>query len=128
MLKKFTIALILFSMTLHCAYRIGLVTYLYQERHVIAQSLGFIEEVPIAVCGQKANNTRSLIIHEKTDQQNPIPVQLALTREIVLFFDSGNRILNPSIGSSPVKFIGNTRYQPFAHQDIALAIFQPPKI
>lgn len=37
-------------MTLHCASRLGVVSYLYENRLEIAYQIGLIAEIPIAMC------------------------------------------------------------------------------
>lgn len=76
---------ILCSMMLHCASRVGFLSYLYQQREQIAYSLGLIAEVPIAMCSGDYNSNVNLVItvsHDYSAAQPTLPVAL----EIKLFF------------------------------------------
>jgi len=85
-IRKGMVLIILCSMMLHCASRIGFVSYLYQQRQEISYSLGLITEIPIALCSSDYDFNDDLVIrssHEATGGQT-LPVAL----EIKLFFSA----------------------------------------
>lgn len=86
-MRKVVIFVILGSMVLHCASRVGLLSYLYQNRNEIAYMLGFADEMPIAMCNSSYDFDKGLTIqsadHDETNQRT-FPVAF----EIKLFFDS----------------------------------------
>ena len=71
-------------MTIHCAGRLGVLTWLYEQRHVIAFELGLIKEKPIAECGSAYLQDGLVIVQQDNSHASPSPVFSA--REIVLFF------------------------------------------
>lgn len=87
MMRKVVIFVILGSMILHCASRVGLLSYLYQNRNEIAYTLGLTDELPIAMCNSDYDFDKGLTIqsadHDETSQRT-FPVAF----EIKLFFDS----------------------------------------
>jgi hypothetical protein len=86
-MRKVVIFIILGSMILHCASRVGLLSYLYQNRNEIAFTLGLTDEIPIAMCNSDYDFDKGLTIqsadHDETSQRT-FPVAF----EIKLFFDS----------------------------------------
>lgn len=86
-MRKVVIFVILGSMILHCASRVGLLSYLYQNRNEIAFVLGLTDEIPIAMCNSSYDFDKGLTIqsadHDETSQRT-FPVAF----EIKLFFDS----------------------------------------
>lgn len=84
MVKRLIIALILFSMVLHSASRLGLVSYLYQQRHEIAYTLGLVSEVPIAMCNSDYGLNDNLVIQEHKTTDNNLPPTIAHAPEIHL--------------------------------------------
>jgi hypothetical protein len=84
MIKKSLVSIILFSMVLHCASRLGVISYLYQERHTIAHSVGLIVEVPIAMCNSDFDFGKGLTF-VNIDQDQQLPTTLSMAHEINLF-------------------------------------------
>lgn len=71
---------------LHCTSRLGILSYLYQNRHHIAVAIGLIEEIPIATCSHEYHFSKNLIIqHASEETQERIPENLSPAMEIVLF-------------------------------------------
>jgi hypothetical protein len=89
-MKRAAVLLILFSMMLHCSLRLGLGTWLYQNRHAIAYAFGFIEERPITVCSHEHDLDRKVEINVSHDEGDKIPVSTLQVREINLFLESGS--------------------------------------
>lgn len=86
-MKRAVICVILCSMMLHCASRVGFLSYLYQHRHEIAFSLGLINEVPIATCSSDYDFGDGLVVRSVTEDgasQRTLPIAI----EINLFFVS----------------------------------------
>jgi len=84
-LRKGIVLVILCSMMLHCASRVGFLSYLHQQRQEIAYSLGLISEMPIAICSSDYDFNSGLVIHASGDESTAgqtLPVAL----EIKLFF------------------------------------------
>lgn len=79
--------LILVSMTLHCASRLGLLSYLYQNRHEVAFTLGLIKEVPIAVCSSDYDGDKTLVITAQDDIDKNLPGTISQAQEINLYFE-----------------------------------------
>lgn len=86
MIRKTFILVILCSMMLHCASRVGFLSYLYGQRHEIAHMLGLIAEVPIAVCSSEYdfNDGLTILSTDNDEDSQTLPVAL----EIKLFFVS----------------------------------------
>lgn len=78
---------ILVSMTLHCASRLGLLSYLYQNRHSVAFTIGLIKEVPIAVCSSDYDGDKTLIITAQEDTDKSLPATFSQAQEINLYFE-----------------------------------------
>jgi hypothetical protein len=73
-------------MTLHCAGRLGILSWLYEQRQVIAFELGLIHEKPIAECGS-AYLDDGLVIVQQDDDSSARPSAIFSAKEINLFFD-----------------------------------------
>lgn len=87
-MKRTLIYLVLTSMILHCSARLGLVSYIYENRHVIAFQLGLIDEIPIALCGSSYEFDQGLHIQVPHESDKSLPVSLPQAREINLFIES----------------------------------------
>jgi hypothetical protein len=74
-------------MILHCASRVGFLSYLYQNRNEIAYTLGLTDELPIAMCNSDYDFDKGLTIqsvdHDETSQRT-----FPTASEIKLFFDA----------------------------------------
>ena len=86
MIKRGLVAIILFSMMLHCATRMGFLSYLYQQRHQIAYSLGVIAEMPIAMCSHQYELNKGLTIETGSQENSDLPLTVFQTHDITLFF------------------------------------------
>ncbi|AYB29130.1 hypothetical protein D4L85_00380 [Chryseolinea soli] len=87
MMRRAVILVILCSMMLHCASRVGFLSYLYSQRHEIAYRLGLIAEIPIALCSSDYDFNDGLTVHSNDEDgasQRTLPIAL----EIKLFFVS----------------------------------------
>lgn len=87
MFRKLLVFTILFSMTLHCASRLGLLDKLHEHRHYIAYSIGLIEEVPIAMCNNDYDFSKGLKI-ETQNEDSSMPSGISQAQEINLFFST----------------------------------------
>jgi hypothetical protein len=112
-------------MTLHCASRLGVLSYLYEKRHSVAFTIGLISEVPIAMCNNDYDFNEGLVIQEDTERDSTLPPIAFHTQEIHLFCNDftdlsadANRFALQIDNSSVV--IDHTYNTP------ALSIFHPP--
>lgn len=88
-MKRITIYLLLLCMTLQCASRIGVLSYVYQQRHALAYQIGILAEIPIAMCNSDFDFDQGLHIEEQKDASTTLPVSSLLqAREINLFIES----------------------------------------
>jgi hypothetical protein len=124
-MKRAVCIIILMSMVLHCASRLGVLSFLYGKRHNIAFSVGLIAEIPIALCdGDYFSKQAPLIIvdHDTTDKQ--LPVQFAHAKEIILFVQE---LVNASIShSSEINPRHSTDILEVDYNPPLLSIFHPP--
>lgn len=125
MIKRTLALTILISMVLHCACRLGFISYLYENRHQIASSIGLVVEIQIASCSSDYDADESLHVkHTESDKNAPLNFRLA--HEINLFVQhhvafSGE--LNGTMATSSVCPYSTSHYLS-PHLDI----FQPPRI
>ena len=94
-MKRAVVFLILLSMVLHCGIRLGLVTWLYQNRQSIAYTFGFIEERQITMCSHEDDLDRAVEIKVSQDESDKIPVSVFQAREINLFLETDFIHSNP---------------------------------
>lgn len=84
MIRKSLSIVILVSMTLHCAARLGTLSFLYEQRHHIGYTVGLIAEIPIAMCTSDYDFDGSLKI-ETSDSAEDAPAHFIQAQEIGLF-------------------------------------------
>ncbi|MFN7259043.1 MAG: hypothetical protein ACK5TU_04000 [Cyclobacteriaceae bacterium] len=125
MFKRLLVYLILTSMILHCAGRLGLLDSLYQQRHRIAYNLGLIAEIPIAICSGDYDFDDKLKFQSGDADETEIPISYQL-RDITLFLVNDDLNLNYElyILSTAV----NVQHKVNPYLSPTRAIFQPPKI
>jgi hypothetical protein len=85
MSKRLGIYLVLFSMTLHCACRLGFIDYIYNNRNEIGYALGLVSELRITVCSNNYNSGKNLRI-VVGDSSSSTPNTVFKTEHINLFF------------------------------------------
>lgn len=123
MVKRIVCVIILSSMALHCAARLGLLDYLYSKRSTIAFSLGLTAERVIASCGLGHYQQESLTMADEGDHPgNPIGSQAI---EIQVFFQSVICVLPsnfPSFMSNQFQIHSEGR-----PSDYGRSLFHPPK-
>jgi hypothetical protein len=107
-MRRIISLVILCSMMLHCASRLGILSYLYQERHSIAHAVGLIQEIPIALCSSDYDFNQGLSIQDHDDSET-LPVTFGHAHEITLF--------------APHNDFDNTRR---SHHYLAGTLNQPP--
>lgn len=116
--------LILGSMVLHCAGRLGLLSRLYENRHRIAYTIGLITEVPIAMCSSGYDFDGGLTILEDNSAEQPSQQHLFVqAQEIILFMPPA--ATQPSRSEIPFA----TAVTPYSGQPYHTAnadIFHPP--
>jgi hypothetical protein len=78
--------------------RIGILSYLYQQRFEVAYYFNLIKEVPMALCGSdyKTPHEDLVILDQQEDGQ--IPASLTSSEEIILFFQ-GSSFYSPQVFS-----------------------------
>lgn len=123
MFKKGMVMLILTCMMLHCASRVGFLSYLYQQRHEIALALGLIAEVPIAMCSSDYDFNDDLSVHV-SDNDEAARHTLPVAFEINLFCIA---VAMPDLaakeaGNTP----GTSRYWSSPLAGCLRSIFHPP--
>jgi hypothetical protein len=113
-------------MITHCAGELGLLSYLYQQRHKIETVLGWIDEKPIAVCSNGFTPDANLVV-QTDDSDQSIPPELLNTHEIQLFFHfkSADLICQEALLLGDVC---NTAYQLFIPPNPPVEILQPPRV
>lgn len=85
-MKKLISLIIITSMVLHCAGRLGFLNYLFEQRNEIALTLGIIDNIPITECSHEYYAGESLMDHDNAAQQNPFAA--IHTYEVNLFSNS----------------------------------------
>lgn len=113
-------------MMLHCASRLGVLSYLYQQRHAIAHTMGLIPEIPIALCSSDYDFNEGLSVQHADDSEG-LPVSIAHAHEITLF--APDHSASDVIGTSFfVEIASETLYIPTIFHSPYFQIFQPPRI
>ena len=125
-MKKVAIVVILVSMLLHCASRIGILSYAYQKRHEIAFSLGITQERSIATCSSDYDFGRGLTIQTSDDESAGIPVAVFQTKEINLFIQEIAFNITRAVGV-PIEYNRNFA-EPGHYPPPLKAIFHPPAV
>ena len=123
-MKRFLSALILTSMMLHCASRIGFLSYVYEMRESIAYTMGVIEEIPIAICSSHYDFNKGITVHISGEHQ-PVPPVLAQAQEIILFYQGAYVMMVPE-GVHLARLI--TPYAFGSDNSELSSIFQPPRV
>lgn len=124
-MKRTFCGIILLSMMLHCAGRLGLISYLHNNRHEIAYTIGLITEIPIATCnGEYFAKQAPLIIEDDDSADQQLPVQISRAREILLF--SHEMSFNLSMNLSELLLTHNTSFTEVQYNSPVLRIFHPP--
>ena len=126
-MKRVISLVILCSMMLHCASRLGILSYLYQERHSIAHSMGLIQEVPIALCSSNYDFNKGLSIQDNDDSQT-LPVTIAHAQEITLFAPDTRAVNADGSHYFFTETINQSSYRVAVHASPHFKIFQPPKV
>ncbi|HEY3404266.1 MAG TPA: hypothetical protein VGK59_12815 [Ohtaekwangia sp.] len=125
MFRKVLIIVILFSMTMHCFSRLGVMSYLFEKRHEIAYSLGLIAEIPIAVCNSDYDFTPGLAI-QGTDDIQHLPLHISQAQEIILFFHTVSTNFLP--GEPLTLTIAFDTREDSHYPSPLLSVFHPPSI
>ena len=123
MIKKGIILVIFLSMMLHCASRVGFLSYLYQHRNEIAYTIGIIAEVPIALCSSDYDFCSGLKIHVQDESDQSLP-SVFKAIEIQLFFSGQNIKVEPKLAIICVNQIPDVLDK--VYNSPAFSIFHPP--
>lgn len=111
-------------MVLHSASRLGVLSYLYQQRHEIAYALGMIAEKPIAMCNSDYDFGAGLRIEAHDDTENNLPPTIFTSQEINLFYSHADVSVNSARTISAVR--KQSAVVTHAFTSPALSIFHPP--
>ena len=123
--RRILIVVILFSMTLHCFSRLGVLSYVFEKRHEIAYSLGLIAEIPIAICNSDFDFTPGLVVQEADGIQN-LPQHISQAQEIILFFST---VITDITSNEPVTLTtGFDNREDALYPSPLLSVFHPPSI
>lgn len=125
-MRRIVSLLILASMMLHSASRLGILSRLYEERHSIALAVGLITEIPIAQCGSDYDFHTGLTV--QYDDQKTTAGTLAQAHEINLFLPVSGLVRTLEANPHVMGLLNATPYNVMAVQDPSLDIFQPPRI
>jgi len=112
---------------MHCASRLGFMTWMYQNREEIAYSLGFIHERPITMCGRVYDLDRAVKIEAVQHDTDNMPAPALPVSDINLFIDFSD-ITQKVHNRSFLAEVFNNLYQPHACSSPAYPIFQPPRV
>lgn len=123
MLRKGVVFLILTTMVLHCASRVGFLSFLYKQRHEIAYTIGVIAEVPIAMCNSDYDFNGGLTF-ETSSEEESIPPVLFQAKEINLFLNQNYIELSPQLPLIQTSII--CQIVESDYQRPAISIFHPP--
>jgi hypothetical protein len=123
-MKKGVAVLILVSMMLHCAGRLGLLSYLYNQRHAVAYSFGVIAEVPIATCSADYTHHQApLVIDDQQQSDEQLPVQFMQAKEINLFIE---QFFTYDVTKAGETIPSNTLHFEPVYTSPNLPVFHPP--
>jgi hypothetical protein len=122
-MKKILSIVILFSMVLHCASRLGILSQVYQKRHSIAYTVGLIAEIPIALCGSDYDPSDKLYVQSE-DAGEALPANFTQAQEINLFIVNGELSVMP--GWLLIATDDPCRYHGSLYPSPSFRIFHPP--
>ena len=125
MFRRLSVYLVLVSLVLHGAARLGLLDIVYQQRHAIAYQLGLISELPIAVCSGNYDFDAGLAIQQDDQDESGRPVSFQV-REMTLFITYEEiSLLSHNCAELSAQRCG---YVTMLYDCPNRAIFQPPKL
>lgn len=124
MFRKVICFVILASMFLHCASRLGVLSHLYEKRHHIAYALGLIHEVPIATCSNDYDFQTGLVLHEQHDADQTVPQGLAHAPEIILCTPPAPQMFGAS--PSTLLDVAASLYADRYYRSPLIPVFRPP--
>lgn len=125
MIRRILATIILLSMVLHCASRLGILSYLYKNRNELAYVVGLVSEMPIAICSSDYDFNEGLHI-QHADTQPGTPVSFLTAPEITLFCLSPFSV--ELHNNSVPKNTAYPTYKELTYTTPLQAIFQPPRI
>lgn len=119
-MRKLIAIVVLMSMTMHCAGRLGVLSYLYKNQEVIVQTLGLEIEHVISLCSSK------YAPHEFT-----FPVEKKQSYEIAAAFEINLNVPVTPLSCKRFHFIPQEKpekiYITYFQVDL-LEVFQPPSL
>jgi hypothetical protein len=118
--RKTLCYIILLSMVLHCASRLGVLSHLYQKRHQIAKAVGLIVEIPIAMCSSDYYPDQMVL---QDHQTNDVLPALMIALEINLFIHSEEVVIDHTEG---VPVIHHTDVDSSLKPPPTSPVFHPP--
>jgi hypothetical protein len=123
--RKTITFLILLSMVAHSAARLGVLSYLYENRLSIGHTLGLVTEIPIALCSHDYDFGGALVITEN-DAETGIPANYFQAREIILFYESSDVELTASL--YPLGNKSRTALRSTTYSSPEFSFFHPPTV
>lgn len=111
-------------MVLHSASRLGVLSYLYQQRHEIGYTLGMIAEVPIAMCNSDYDFGSGLHFESNDTTTDSLPPVALTAHEIHLFYSQSEVTLNSDRIITAVEKQSAVINRTFTPP--SLSIFHPP--
>lgn len=124
-MKRAVCLLILLSMVMHCASRLGVLSYLYSKRHDIAYRVGLIAQVPIAMCnGDYFTKQAPLVIDDLDHADQQIPAPFPQAKEIFLFLQPTTNLVATDVPE--IELNHYTAFQEGHYIPPSLSIFHPP--
>lgn len=110
-------------MVLHSASRLGVLSYLYQQRHEIAYAVGIIAEIPIAMCSDDYDFNPGLSIVSADESDLSTPPALVQAKEIQLYFSELHNLNDPKRSESKITAAFQVEV---TYSSPPLSIFHPP--
>lgn len=87
MFRRIICLVIIASMIMHCAARLGVLSYLYEKRHDIAFSAGLISEIPMTMCSHHYDFGTGLVLHDTGDEHKS-HINFSLVKDITLILQN----------------------------------------
>jgi hypothetical protein len=126
MYRRVICLVVLAGMIVHCAARLGVLSYVYEKRHNIALSVGLIAEIPIATCSHDYDFGNGLVFNSSSSDDQKAPSSFSTAREIILFLQTG-AIAFEAIWQ-PLNLQSISYPQSHYKSTCLLDIFHPPSI
>ena len=109
-------------MVLHCASRLGVLSQVYQHRHHIAQAIGLVVEIPIAICS--SDYYADQLVFQSDEHHDAVP-SFIVALEINLFIQG----IGVKMGVADILPVHHESHDPdFFSSPPGHSIFHPPSL